>query len=480
MKRVVLSVILLLASASLLRAQRIAPDTLHTYGIYDTDRLSPKFHAGRRDSLLAQMGAHSVALILAAPEQNRSNDVNYLYHQNPNFYYLTGLLEPDAALILSKDPIQISKGHSTHAILFLQERDPSKETWTGKRLGPLGAKQVLGFSDAYVIDSLSAYLKPLLAKSDTLLYTPGERTFSSPLLDTSMMLWDSVRRELNTKYPKLTIAASDVNGKQVSNRLIHELALMRSIKTPEELVMMRRAIAISNLAHNEIMSHVRPGWHEYEIQALGEYIFTKNGAEYTGYPSIIGSGENSTILHYETNRRETVSGDFVEMDMGAEYHGYSADITRSYPVNGRFTPEQRAIYDLVLEAQDSGIAAAKAGAPFFGPHMAAASVIKAGLVRLGILKDSADYRKYFMHGTSHYLGLDVHDAGTYTPLQAGNVITVEPGIYIKAGSDCDKKWWNIGCRIEDDILIKKDGPEILSVNSPRKADDVEKLMHSGR
>jgi Xaa-Pro aminopeptidase len=257
------------------------------------------------------------------------------------------------------------------------------------------------------------------------------------------------------------------------------LSEMRSIKQNEELILLRKAITISNDAHNNIMHAVKPGWSEYEMQALGEYIFTKNGCEYTGYPCIVGSGNNSTILHYETNRRKTESGDFIEMDIGGEYHGYTADITRSFPVNGKFSPEQRTIYDLVLEAQDSGIAEAKAGNIFKAPHNAAVSVITRGLLKLGIISKPDEYKKYFMHGTSHFLGLDVHDPGNpIKPLQDRQIITVEPGIYIAEGSPCDKKWWKIGCRIEDDILITTQGPEILSRYSPRKADDIEKLMNS--
>jgi Xaa-Pro aminopeptidase len=243
---------------------------------------------------------------------------------------------------------------------------------------------------------------------------------------------------------------------------------------------MRKAISITNEAHNEIMRQVKPGWHEYEIQALGEFVFKKNGSEYTGYPCIVGSGENSVILHYNTNRRQTKDGDVVEMDIGAEYHGYTADVTRSYPVNGKFTKEQRIIYDLVLEAQDSGIAQCQVGKPFKAPHSAAVSVIGRGLTSLGIIKSPDEYRKYFMHGTSHYLGLDVHDPGTNGPLVENSVITVEPGIYIKEGSDCDPKWWNIGLRIEDDILITNDGPVNMSIASPRTADAVEAMMREGK
>ena len=255
---------------------------------------------------------------------------------------------------------------------------------------------------------------------------------------------------------------------------------MREVKTPDELGLMRHAIAISNEAHNAVIQSARPGWYEYQIQGLAESIFTKNGAEYTAYPCIVGSGPNSTILHYETNRRQTAPGDFIEMDMGAEYHGYAADVTRSFPVSGHFTTEQRAIYSLVLEAQDSGIKACQIGEPFWSAHLAARRVIVRGLQRLGIIQDSAEYRQYFMHGTSHYLGLDVHDAGTYGPLRPGNVLTVEPGIYIAEGSPCQTKWWNIGCRIEDDILITPTGPENLSRNSPRTIPELERLMTRSR
>jgi Xaa-Pro aminopeptidase len=255
---------------------------------------------------------------------------------------------------------------------------------------------------------------------------------------------------------------------------------MREVKTEPELRLMRKAIAISNEAHNLVLASARPGWHEYEIQSLAEYVFGKHGAEYTGYPCIVGSGPNSTILHYESNRRQIKSGDFIEMDMGAEYHGYSADVTRSFPISGSFSAAQRIIYQLVFEAQDSGIKCCQIGAPFNSAHYAAVSIISEGLKRLGIISDTKEYRKYFMHGTSHYLGLDVHDAGTYGKLEAGNVLTVEPGIYIPAGSPCDPEWWNIGCRIEDDILVTTSGPVILSDASPRKIQDVEALLKKDR
>jgi len=432
------------------KAQSVSIDTLHKYGIYDEDRLSPEFHKSRRDELRKRMSPHSAALFLASPEKNRSNDVNYEYHQDPNFYYLTGHVQPDAALLITKEPITIG-GIKTDEVIFVQKKDPAREVWTGIRLGTEGAKSVLKFQVALLIDSLSSIMNSIIPTLET--FYPSHISSSKHYIDSLTTLKPALINYLNT-----------------------DLAQMRSIKQDEELKLLRKAITISNEAHNDIMHTARPGWAEYQMQALGEYDFTKNGCEYTGYPCIVGSGNNSTILHYETNRRKTEDGDFIEMDIGGEYHGYTADITRSFPINGKFTPEQRAIYDLVLEAQDSGIAEAKVGNIFKAPHNAAVSVITRGLLKLGIITKPEEYRKYFMHGTSHYLGLDVHDAGDYKPLQERQVITVEPGIYIAEGSPCDKKWWKIGCRIEDDILITIMGPEILSRFSPRKADEIEELM----
>jgi Xaa-Pro aminopeptidase len=466
----ILALFLILLFGSSLRAQTLGDEvpasTLATYGLYDLDRLPPSFHAKRRALVLDSMEANSVALFVAAKEKNRANDISYEYHQDPDFYYLTGCLEEESALLLFKQPVSIS-GKSVREIIFVRNRNPAQETWTGHRLGPEGAMLVLKPELALPIDSLSAVLHSVLPYSQVLYYTPRYGSPSDPVLEDSVLIQDSVvKASIVAKYPNL----------RIENKLRRVLAALREIKTPNELRLMRRAIAISNEAHNAVIQQARPGWHEYEIQALAESIFTKNGAEYTAYPCIVGSGPNSTILHYETNRREIKPHEFIEMDMGSEYHGYTADVTRSFPISGRFSPEQRAIYELVLEAQDSGIALCRAGNPFRSAHYAAVRVITRGLLKLGIITDSSDYKKYFMHGTSHYLGLDVHDAGLYGLLKPGNVLTVEPGIYIKEGSPCDAKWWNIGCRIEDDILVTNGAPENLSAASPRTIPALEKLM----
>lgn len=456
-------------SVSNISAQAVPVDTLNKYGLYDTDRLPQSFHASRRAHVLDSMIEGSVALFLSAPKRTRANDVEYLYHQDPNFYYLTGHLDPESALILLKSPVAI-EGVKTREIFFTQARDIKMETWTGRRLGPDGGKSVLGFKIVYPIDSLQEVLAHYVPKAQALYYTPVyERHTHDPVVDTNYLLHDETFHKLRERYPDITLS-----------NLTSVLAALRMVKLPEEIVLLRKAIDITTEAHNEIMRRAEPGWHEYEIQALGEYVFTKNGSEYTGYPCIVGSGENSVILHYNTNRRKTKDGDVVEMDIGAEYHGYTADVTRSFPINGKFTKEQRLIYDLVLEAQDSGIAVCRIDNDFRAAHRACVSVISRGLVALGIMKNEAEYRKYFMHGTSHYLGLDVHDPGTYGKLVENTVLTVEPGIYIKEGSDCDPKWWNIGLRIEDDILVTKNGPVNLSIASPRTADAVEQLMREDK
>jgi Xaa-Pro aminopeptidase len=224
------------------------------------------------------------------------------------------------------------------------------------------------------------------------------------------------------------------------------------------------------------MQNIKPDMAEYETEAIIEYVFKSNGAEYPGFPSIQGSGENSCILHYTSNRRPLKNGGLLVSDVGAEYRGYTADVTRTIPPSGKFSKEERIIYELVYEAQSRAIDSAKVGVSFWFPHMVAQKIIAQGLMDLGIISSKSDVRKYFMHGTSHYLGLDVHDPGLYKQLKENQLITVEPGIYIAEGSDCDPKWWNIGVRIEDDILIKNEGPVILSDKSPRSIEDIEKMM----
>ncbi len=434
---------------------------------YDTDLLSKDFHKGRRDALRKLMPEGSVSVFFANPVRNRNNDVDFEYAQNPDFYYLTGLMEPHSVLLVFKDEMMID-GVKTNEVIFVQDRNPKRETWEGKRLGKEGVQTKLGFSKVMLNSEFSAVnidykrftsiLHPMNFKD--IRNEDGE----GDLFD----LWKS--------FESSTENLAETKSFKLQDELMSKL---REVKLAEELTLMRKAISITCEAENELMKAARPGMTEYQSEAIVEFFFKHRGAEFEGYPSILGSGENSCVLHYNTNRKKFESGDLLLSDVGAEYHGYTADVTRTFPVNGTFTPEQRIIYNLVLEAQTKGIEACKKGNGFWDPHKAAAKVIGKGLKELGLIADELEYRKYFIHGTSHYLGLDVHDVGTYGPLAPGQVITVEPGIYIPEGSDCDPKWWNIGIRIEDDILITEGNPENLSAGSPRTIEEIEALMKLG-
>jgi len=431
---------------------------------YDTDLLSPEFHQGRRDALRKLMPDSSVAVFFSNAEHTRANDVIYDFHQDPNLYYLTGLREPNAVLLIFKEKRKIDTLF-TDEILFVQKRSPKDEVWTGRRLGPKGGKEqlkvntVLEGKDFISLNiNYSRFLK--------VMFTPLPEDVSDDKYDLADLY------NLVEHFRKKT----EKNRNNDNARLAECMGLLRQIKTTEEMVLLRRAIEISNEAHMELMRAMDSTWTEYQVQAAIQYEFMFRGAEACGYPSICGAGENSCILHYVTNRKPMDHNNLIVVDAGAEYHGYTADITRTLPANGKFSPEQKAIYDIVLEAQLAGIAKCKKGNEFRDPHKAAVAVIKKRLKELGIIRKEEDYVNYFFHGTSHYLGLDVHDAGLYGPLEAGNVITVEPGIYIPAGSPCDPKWWNIGVRIEDDVLITDGEAEVLSGTVPKTTDGIEKMM----
>jgi Xaa-Pro aminopeptidase len=406
----------------------------------------------------------SVAVFFSAPVHTRANDVVFDFHQDPNLYYLTGLREPNAVLILFKEKRKIDTLF-TDEILFVQKRSPRDESWTGRRLGPKGAKEQL---------KISSVLEGGDFRDVTIDYKKFSKVMFFPLPDDAHDdTGDQADLFSMVEYFR---KQTDKNKNNDHLRIAECMALLRQIKTPEEMVLLRKAIDISNHAHMELMRAIDSTMTEYQVQAIIQYEFMKHGAEACGYPSICGAGENSCILHYVTNRKPMGHNDMIVVDAGAEYHGYTADITRTLPANGKFSPEQKAIYDIVLEAQLAGIAKCKKGNEFRDPHKAAAAVIKKRLRELGIIQKEEEYVTYFFHGTSHYLGLDVHDAGLYGALEVGNVITVEPGIYIPAGSPCDPKWWNIGIRIEDDVLITDGEPENLSGSVPKTTQDIEKMM----
>ena len=432
---------------------------------YDNDPLPVQFHSERRQALRSKMEDNSIAFITSNPERNRSNDVDFQYHQDPDFYYLTGCLEPNCAILILKNEILID-GFETNEIIFMQPRDNRSEKWTGKRLGKEGGTESLGIKTSFNNFQFHE-LNIDFSKFNKIYHSTFYNDYRDDEEDPGDLY--SLIKSFNEKtlnYPE----------KKNSSSLKVILASLREIKTDEELSLLKKAVKITCDSHLELMRSLKPDMTEYKAQALIEFGFKFNGSEYVGYPSIVGNSENTCVLHYISNRRKFENNSLLVVDAGAEYHGYTADITRTLPVNGKFSTEQKKIYDLVLKAQEAGIEACKNGNNFRDPHNAAVEVIKKGLMDLKIINQPSEYLNYFFHGTSHYLGLDVHDAGTYGKLKSNSVITVEPGIYISANSPCDKKWWNIGVRIEDDILITENNPINLSGSLPRNSEEIEKIM----
>jgi len=437
----------------------IASAQKSTYPVFENDKLSPAIYKGRRDAIKSQLGPNSAAILFTNPERNRTNDTDFRFRPDSNFWYLSGFEEPDSALILVPGGVDIDGKHATE-ILLVNESDPMSETWLGYRMGSDNVPRLLGIDLALPNSRFGDVLKALGT-------IPNLKVARPVIPQDPGGLVGRMATQVNTW--RKDFALSEVN-------IYNALSKMRVKKSPEELVLMRKATDASVLGHLEAMRSVKPGMREYEIQALVEYCFTRSGCESTAYNSIVGSGPNSTILHYEEDRRLMEAGDLICMDVAGEYHGYAADVTRTFPVSGKFTTEQKAIYEIVRKAQEAGIAACQVGANFDASHRAASKVLEDGMMKLGIITKPADLGLYFMHGVSHYVGLDVHDSQGDNTLRSGAVLTVEPGLYIKAGSPCDKKWWNIGVRIEDDILVTDKGPINLSAGAPRKIEEIEALM----
>jgi Xaa-Pro aminopeptidase len=431
----------------------------------DTDRLSAEFHKERRAAFRKLMPEKSIAFIFANPVRNRSNDVDFQYSQNVDLYYLSGYLEPNAILVILKEAKNFD-GNQVDELFFAQKQDKLKETWKGRRLGDEGVIDRLKFKAAYNAGDFAEFGIDITKFDKILVQWPDlpnhDKDDNADLSDLVNQLQDKI------KNSKENVDENAINS---------AMAQLRQIKKPEELVLMQKAIDVTNAGFFELFKSIKPGMMEYEAQAIVEYYSRKNGSEYQGYGSICGGGENACILHYTTNRKQLVGEDLFLGDMGAEYHGYTADITRTIPVDGKFSVEEATLYNLVLKAQNAGIEKCRTGNPFSSVHQTAKEVIAQGLVDLGIIQNKDDYKKYFMHGTSHYLGLDVHDAGSRSAsLQPGMVITVEPGIYIESGSKCDPKWWGKGIRIEDDILITEADPINMSGALPRTITEIEALM----
>ena len=454
-----------------------------------TDYLSAQFHKDRREALRKKMPNNSVAIFFGNAVRNRANDVDYVYHQDPDFYYLTGYKEPNCVLVIFSDN-QTKGGKSFNEMLYVQEKNIKAEQWTGVRLGTEGAKKDLGFEVALNgKDFLNSDID--YKNFNTVLFKEFENDNRNSKRDkadlyklieafktqigydtkTEKQADSNLQNEINSKK-SIAVKKATTDTKSISTFM----ASLREKKSKEEMVLLTKAVRISAMGQREIMKAMHPGMSESEIQGVHEFVYRKYGSEFEGYPSIVGAGNNGCVLHYIENSKMKVENDLVLMDLGAEYHGYSADVTRTIPANGKFSTEQKLIYDLVYDAQEAGIATVKIGNSFSDPDVAARKVITDGLIKLGIIKTADDSRKYFPHGTSHHIGLDVHDPGLYKNFEENMVLTVEPGIYIPNGSDCDKKWWGIAVRIEDDILVTANGPMNLSGEAPRKSNEIEALM----
>lgn len=441
------------------------------------DFLSKDFHKDRRQKLRESLPANSVAVVFANPVRNRANDVNYVYHQDPNFYYLTGYKEPDAILFVFKDKQIASNSTRYDEILFIQPRNALREMWTGRRLGEAGAKEILGFEQAFNNSEFRRYNVDF-SKFDKIIFEDFKNDVRDSDQDSSD-LYDLIAQfKAKVKYPEknnLALSREVVKNNLDTQSLDILMGNLRGIKTKEEIELIRKAVSISCAGQVEVLKAMKPGMSEREIQGIHEFVFKKYQAEDLGYPSIVGAGHNGCILHYIDNYKpEITSKELILMDLGAEFHGYSADITRTFPVNGKFSPEQKSIYELVLKAQEEAMKICKPGTPRQQLTAVCREVINKGLAELGIIRPGESHM-YFPHGVCHNIGLDVHDMGGDN-LEENNTVTIEPGIYIPDNAKCDKKWWGIAVRIEDDYLITKDGYEHLSAMAPRTVKDIEAMM----
>jgi Xaa-Pro aminopeptidase len=443
--------------------------------------MTPTTFEARRQQLMAQCAPSSIVILPAASQVTRSNDTEYPFRQDSDFWYLTGFNEPEAFLILSNAIVSNNpKPNSENvSILFLQPKDPHAEVWHGRRLGEEAAPSKLSIDEAYSIESIEDLLPDLLNGHDNLYFCLGKYPEADGIVQTAIANCKAAPKQAMIAPPTLI----DVSP------MVHE---MRRIKSSDELQVMAEAASISADAHKRAMRFVRPGVFEYQLEAQLHHEFAMRGAKYPAYGTIVGSGNNACILHYTENSDQIEDGDLVLIDAGCELEGYAADITRTFPSNGRFSPAQKALYQLVLDSQLAALAQLTPGNTIADGMQACVKVIVAGLIELGILQGELEelieqeaWRPYFMHGLGHYLGLDVHDVGIYKvdgqdiALEPGVVITVEPGLYISEASDAPKKYRGIGIRIEDDIVITESGHDILTHGVPKTIEEIEEWMAGG-
>ena len=433
--------------------------------------MNTKIYAQRRKQLMRMMGENSIAILPAAPLLIRNRDVEHQFRQDSDFYYLSGFNEPEAVVVL------VPGRKQAQYILFCRERDKVKEIWNGYRYGPEGVVEHFGADDAFPIEDLEEILPGLMEHCESLYYTIGlNPEFDKKVMTCVNSLRKNSRGGMHAPYEFVSL-----------DYLLHD---MRLFKSRDEITLMRKAAKISVQGHINAMKACQPGKYEYELEAELLYQFNRNGAGWA-YPSIVGGGANSCILHYTENNKPLNDGDMVLIDAGAEYGGYAADITRTFPVNGKYSQAQKEIYDLVLAAQEAAIKQTKPGNHWNDPHNAAVKVMTKGMIELGLLKGKLSslikegaYSKYYMHRTGHWIGMDVHDVGDYKVddewrlLEPGMALTIEPGLYIPHGSRGAKRWWNIGVRIEDDVLVTKDGCDLLTKGLPRTTEEVEAVMAS--
>lgn len=428
--------------------------------------------AKRRKQLMQQVGSSGIVILVAAPEALRNGDANYLYRQNSDFYYLTGFEEPEAVALI------IPKRKGGEFILFNRVRNPDEEIWTGSRAGQIGACKKFGANEAYPIEQLEKMLPEFLIGREEIYYTLGTNSaFDRLLFNAANTIHHKIRSGAQLPFVFVDLTTT-----------VHE---MRLIKSPAEIHLMRKAAEISATAHNRAMAVCRPGMNECQLEAEMIYQFQCNGARSPAYTPIVSSGMQTCTLHYNENNRIIKNNSIVLIDAGCEYQNYASDVTRTFPANGRFSDAQRAIYEIVLEAQLAGIRAVRPGAQWNAIQNAIVKIITQGLIDLKLLKGNLQellekkaYSKFYMHGAGHWLGLDVHDVGRYKihdkwrRLQPGMTLTVEPGIYISEQiPGVPKQWHNIGVRIEDDVLVTKKGCEVLSAGAPKAIEEIEALMN---
>jgi len=433
--------------------------------------LSPTEFAQRRTDLIQQMAPNSVAILSAAPERLRNSNTEYAYRQDSYFWYLTGFPEPEAVAVLVAD------GGRGRFILFCRDRDKTMEIWNGVRAGQEGAKRDYGAEEAYSILEIDERLPKLLENRGRIYANLG----ASAAFDQQLMGWVN---QVRAKVPQ------GINAPTAFTQLTSLLDEMRLIKSEAEIATMRESASIAAQAHVRGMQTVKPGMWEYQLEAEYLHEFMRHGARFPAYNTIVGGGSNACILHYVENNQVLQEGDLVLVDAGCEWQHYASDITRTYPVNGRFTAPQQALYEVVLAAQLAAIDAMQLGQPYYSGHEAALRVLTQGLCDLGLLSGDVNelietraYADFYMHGTGHWLGIDVHDVGSYRQsgegraLKKGMVFTVEPGLYVAADNTrVDEKWRGIGIRIEDNVVMTDNGPEVITADVPKSVAEITALM----